>query len=401
MFELLNNTSDAYADELTTITKAIADIEAEPSVPINMHREVVINAVDEQNNVLNMDIRERFQHELRFAADDIFSQPITTTITMEGFLSNVRFKEEEFIKILGDCVSKDVVVIDCNYGKYVYPGYIEPVKIKTNNRGRKKKVKESKPRKKQGTGRCFNSQVTFQIRAGYGPEPVYNEAFENDHSLPEWIVDSKTPVYKFKVFRTGKIQLPGAKPHIIDDVISKIDILISILNNKLHPREASPDLLTNVININPVMKNYKFILGAKKHDDIVDLGALKLHLLDVRGKSLDDVPPIDDVKYTREETKLFIEFKTPINKDQKKHTRVNIFMSGKVNILGAFDHDMTLNICRYLYSLFKHNSRFITRADVGDYMITEAEFTLFVDTVNKMYNDIIKSANDALILLLC
>jgi hypothetical protein len=142
------------------------------------------------------------------------------------------------------------------------------------------------------------------------------------------------------------------------------------------------------------MKNYKFTTKLEVNQ-IIDLSLLKRILLrEVRANKLDDLkdnpneyqqpvrdeydpdedsddedesddefegeeipthPRIYDVKYTREDTKLSIRFSTPIFKKPKKKTRVNIFMRGKINILGAFDADITRQICDYLRWIFVSN----------------------------------------------
>src|SRR5690606_29799282 len=78
-----------------------------------------------------------------------------------------------------------------------------------------------------------------------------------------------------------------------------------------------------------------------------------------------NAPKIFDVKYTREDTKLSIKFNTPVHKKAKKCTRVNIFMRGKVNILGASDVEKTYQICKFLNDLFvEHKDKLIVQQQI-------------------------------------
>src|ERR1700743_3380171 len=175
---------------------------------------------DAENNLLDMSIREQFKNECIFNETRIFTKPIPTTNTMKGYLSNVSFYEQQLIgEVLPD---GDVLAYKCNYGNILHDEYKEPVKIRTTNRGRKKKDKPKKDRKVQGNGKSFNSQITFIIKSNY-------------KSLAESPLARTVDTYKFKIFRTGKIQLPGAKQHLIDDIIERAHTIARILNMYLHP----------------------------------------------------------------------------------------------------------------------------------------------------------------------
>jgi TATA-box binding protein (TBP) (component of TFIID and TFIIIB) len=261
-------------------------------------------------------------------------------------LSNVHFHEQELIHELEP--DEDIVMLRCNYGCTKYPEYHEPVKLKKTNRGRKKKEKKKKIRRKQGDGGSFNSQITFVVRSS----------------------KDSSKVYKFKVFRTGKLQLPGVKSDVIDDVIECTHKIARMLNWHLHMLDDNPVRQTAVINLNPVMKNYKFKVKIPE-GSIIDLAELKKLLTSdsrgVLGRTLIDgnevfddkvknkpvCPKIFMIKYNRQDTKLSIKFLTGIYKKPNKKTRINIFMRGKINILGAFNAHITRQICEYLHWIFK------------------------------------------------
>lgn len=311
----------------------------EPPEMIVDVRPVPVLEYDEDYNVLGLINRELFKNETAFSDLPLFTDPISTTNTMEGYLSNVSFHERDLIDEL--MPDENIVVYRCNYGKMQYELYTEPVRLRKTNRGRKKKEKKKKLRKKQGSGIDFNSQITFVVRS---------ELVE----VVDGIVPADSKVYKFKIFRTGKLQLPGVHQRLIDDVIVGVEKIARVLNFHLHTGEKDPAKLTQIVNINPVMKNYKFMLKIPS-GKILDMEELKNILKNEKALPTCEHPGIFMVKYTRQDTKLSIKFATPIYKKPKKMTRINIFMRGKINVLGAFDINTTREICEYLHKIFIEN----------------------------------------------
>lgn len=332
----------AMEDEIRRLAPPVERVEVRPEM-------IEVAEFDAENNVLDLNIRDKFKNECVFEETAIFTRPVNTTNTMEGYLSNVSFHERDLIQEL--IPDEALVIYRCNYGKLKFDGYTEPVKQRKTNRGRKKKEKKKKLRKKQGDGVDFNSQITFVVRSSLAPDPI------------DGIIPYESKVYKFKIFRTGKLQLPGVHQHLIDDVIACTKKIAQILNFHLHPGEDNPARLTNIINVNPVMKNYKFLVKLPP-GKIINMRALQQILQRERvarfNEANDDVnndapehPSIFMLKYTRQDTKLSIKFSTPIYKKPKKKTRINIFMRGKINILGAFYADVTRQICEYLHWIFE------------------------------------------------
>jgi len=334
------------------VTKDIMKIEA-PN--IIAERPAPVYEFDSTNNLLDPDVLGKFTNE-GFPQLAALTEPIPTTFTMEGFLTNVMFHESELIqRVIPD---EDIVIVKCNYGKCIYEGYTEPTRVKTSNRGRKRKEKKRKQRKVQGTGNDFNSQISFHVRS-------CNDAdtFERDGML---IVPPTAAVYKFKVFRNGVIQLPGVRPDIIEDVLGCVAKLVSFLNTVLHTFVTDGSKISRAVNLNPVMKNYKFAVITD--GKMVDLSKLREVLQEERrqqiaaaqnGVELAPGTRIFDAKYNRSDTKLSIEFSTPIPKKKDKKTRVNIFMRGKINILGAFENEYTRNIAIFLSGIFEKNNLII------------------------------------------
>lgn len=356
--------TDVYNDELQTLTLEIGQMTAPTTNITPRHEMIEIVEFDHANNVLNPDIRANFKAEKIYMNTHIFTQPISTTNTVEGFISNVSFHERDLIEEL--LPDENIVMYRCNYGKIKHDGYTEPVKERKTNRGRKKKPKKKKARKRQGEGSDFNSQVTFVVRSESA-----NLIRTTDANTGETIyqVPYGAKVYKFKVFRTGKVQLPGVCPEHVDDVIISIKKVVTTLNFHLHPGETNPARISDIININPVMKNYKFRVKLPL-GHIIDMNSLRRILRRERTtQCLGDADIIPDdpnvterpshpdifmIKYTQQDSKLSIKFTTPIYHNPDKRTRVNIFgCSGKINILGALDADVSFQICEYMHWIFE------------------------------------------------
>jgi len=151
-------------------------------------------------------------------------------------------------------------------------------------------------------------------------------------------------VHKFKVFRTGKLQLPGLSKDTIDDVKICARKVAEILNVVLKPSTPA-----QVMYMNPVMRNYKFMLKLLPCQ-LIDLTALReVMIAESRTAAR---PKIFSVQFSRQDINFGIKFCTPIAKDPTKTTRVNIYMRGKINILGGYYSADTRAICEYLCRIF-------------------------------------------------
>lgn len=302
---------------------------ATPTRPATV--KVLAPEFDPTMNILTEDVRQRFLNEQVYEETDIFTRPISTTNTVDGYIANVSFHEAELIKTIRP--TEEIFLAKCNFGRVTHESYREPAPTRTSNRGRKKRTKKKKPRKQQGTGEEFSSQMTFWAHSALATE--------------------SGRVYKFKVFRNGRLQLPGLKPHLVDDVIDRARAIARLLNSHLHQGEDDPARQSQLVNINPTMKNYKFTVKMAPRT-MIDLPVLK-RLLTVDSAAGTPNPSIYVIKYTRTDSKLSIKFNTPLARDRKKKVRVNIFMRGKINILGALHGETTRQICDYLHGVFKRN----------------------------------------------
>jgi hypothetical protein len=335
--------------------------------PANTKIEDKIAAVNPLRNLLDPVVREELGREQVYYETLLLSEPINSTITIEGIMSGVRFHEQELIKHVKP--DQNVVMYRCNFGIEVYDSYDIPKVVKPSNRGRKKRVKNGRPRKKQGNGGEMYSQITLLARSDLSP-PI------------GVVVPSDAKLYKFKVFRTGDIQLPGASQQNISDAINQSYVIAAamreILTRTLPPDTPPPDVKLEYMI--PTMKNYKLhVKLPPKH--IINLTILRELLLDIKfsdgegenqitptkyrkkgtdaianvnpilppwrarlNVSADRAPPhprIFRVEYTRQCSKLALIFSTATQSNPTMTMRYNIFMRGCINILGAMESEKT------------------------------------------------------------
>lgn len=306
--------------------------------------EVVLPSFDENANLLDPGVRDLYKNENPWPGCDIISPSVVTTNTLAGFLINTKFTEEH---IINECAPDDrIVLIRCNFGMKHYDKY-EPPKQKPPTA----KQLAKKPRKKQGAGTDFNSQITMYVRTG-------DKALSTDDEK----YPSNTKVYKVKIFRNGKIQIPGCLPSNIDDVIKYVNVVAAKLNAHLHVKNENPENQTRLMVLTPVMKNFKMFIRMESKQHLVDIRKLRA-LLDAAHPSY--VPWSHTVKdaHVPDENKLLLTFyvATPLKNAPKKRVCVNVFLSGKINILGALNNADTKSICEHLSMLFHTRPALITK----------------------------------------
>lgn len=238
----------------------------------------------------------------------IFGALYPSTLTAQGFLSNVHFEEKDLIYAI-EPIGR-IKKITCNYGELCNINFKEVVVKKNNtNRGRKPKVKIRNVRKNQGNGKYFNSQITF------------------------WVQSLKilTKYYKIKLFRNGTIEIPGGLEPSMEDVNSAVDVV----------REAMENCLVEdvkVVELYSIMRNYKFETVA---DDIrINISRLYQIFITAHQNKCPSVNNITEIKYNIERYPgLIIKFSTPIPRNSIKKTTIKMFQSGKVNIDGAISEE--------------------------------------------------------------
>lgn len=238
----------------------------------------------------------------------IFGTLYPSTLTAQGFLSNVHFEEKDLIHAVEPLGR--IKKITCNYGEaYNVDFKAAVVKKKQTNRGRKPKVKKRNVRKNQGNGKYFNSQITFWVQS----------------------LKIMTKYYKIKLFRNGTIEIPGGLDPSMEDVIGAVNVV----------REAMANCLAEevrVVELYSIMRNYKFETVAE--DIRINISGLYQIFIAAHRNKCPSVSNITEIKYNIERYPgLIIKFATPIPRNPRKQTTIKMFQSGKVNIDGAISEE--------------------------------------------------------------
>jgi hypothetical protein len=179
----------------------------------------------------------------------LFSPFENSTCSMNGYLNEVNFDEEEVIPFMS--CEGNIIKIDCNFGHKYSDYYKSQTVEKKSNRGRKKKDKPKKTRKYQGDGSSFNSQITFVVlgthirKKPYMPDKHSVKAIKCGKNL-----ESVTKEYKIKVFRNGSITVPGVLTEDMSDINQPLNEVCKYL---------SSIFIANVkpLKLFSVMRNYK------------------------------------------------------------------------------------------------------------------------------------------------
>lgn len=188
----------------------------------------------------------------------IFTNMIISTITVQARISNLRFMEESLIDFL-ECVG-DITRIDCNFGHKVGINY-KPKPKNPTNRGRKAQPKKITNRKRQGDGTNFDSMIQFHVLGTHDrPVPTLERRQRVSTPLPDvegakW--ERVTKTYLMKLFRNGKIIVPGVLCEDMSDIRKPLGTLSQYIADTLpSPDDCPIELITHF----PIMRNYKLEL---------------------------------------------------------------------------------------------------------------------------------------------
>jgi len=351
------------ADLSSSEDEDVADADGNAGNPDNNNAEDELNEYrvdsDESDEELEeLDIVERpYQQDNILIPEqdmEMFGDIQSTMITIAGRLRHFKYHEAVLTKILEP--EGDIICIKSNFGCKPPEFGVQKNANRKTTRGRKKKEKTKKPRAIQGSGLCFNSQTTFITKS---------------------MQDGKQ--YQFKIFRNGKIQLPGAKPALYADIYNKLDDIIKMLNRIL---KKPDDPQIELVRFAPSMKNYRFDLKKAK-SQLIDLFGLSVILNDewIDGCVIDWSENYDDqfigrdedmkitylsVDYTRQDTRLSLQFATPLPGRPDKCARVNIFMKGVIKILGSLHDSVSVAIIRYLHQIMKDHPELLIDEEVDE-----------------------------------
>lgn len=316
----------------------------------------------------------------------LLTSPINCLEVCSGFISNIRIHERELVERATP--NADTPVFNSNFGRKMYEHYMHPVPPPKTNRGRKPKKTATKQRKRQGNGNDMASQASIHVRS---------RVSELAHG---YIISPDALMYKMKVFCTGDVQVPNASQVDLNDMlICTRDVLVGELNKMIHGGEPVSKLLYMV----PTLKNYKMNINLPK-DYVIDLTYLKRLLLDVQAaecglgspgllrKPLSSAPAhpsILHVIYTRKDSNLAVLFSTPTPQLPDKKLRFNIYIDGRVTILGGLYMSMTSAIYYFIDWIMETNYHQLI-AKIAEYpeVMNVAQHT--VEECVQMYYDSVR-----------
>lgn len=245
----------------------------------------------------------------------ILTDMIPTTVTVKASLSNIYFNEKDMINRLEPDIN--IKGIKSNYGEKFHSSYVNTKEKKKSNRGRKKIEKDQNKRKPQGSGKAFNSQTSL-------------------------LIECSGKMYPIKVFRNGNLQFPGSSQKHFKDMMQCFKFIIDKFNNLLYNDRP----LVQLTSLEPAMKNYKYSVKMSE-GYILYLEELRICLEKERNTS--DIV-IHSINYGKDQSKLKLIFDTPSESKSDKLLHINIFRSGKINVLGGLDENYTLKS----YNFIKH-----------------------------------------------
>lgn len=308
-----------------------------------------------------MEVKETFLPNHLTLSDDELLKPLPNTFTESKMfvctfvakLTNLHIDFIELTQLLCKNVPEgNILAINSNFGHISQADQAAHLKLlkkvkKIKNEPRKR------PRKIQGDGTCFNSAI----------EPVIK------------IDNAKLPankVYYIKCFpSTGEIQIPGVILPTFEDGTQALEVFINYLNKLGIGDIDSATLVPKKISIEytrPKMINHKFNLIRSSPRILIALSNLYLYVSEYERLKLFDgteqqpieklseweqIPPpfqIRESKFPIDDVK--VSFKIV---DGARTPRVNIFQSGKINILGTDSLETSEKIYKFFIKLFEKN----------------------------------------------
>ncbi|MHB2028962.1 MAG: hypothetical protein ACYCPT_09115 [Acidimicrobiales bacterium] len=303
-------------EAILRLTEELEHPSAPTLKPIELIKEPIkpLIPIAVETNLLSKDELHQFMKGIIIEENNVCTPIESTTITLKGMLKDIKIHESEMTSKVK--LTTYIGVAKSNYGYRVHESWINLIK----NRKKKPQSENKKLRKKQGTGTEFNSQISLHIRAN--------------------LLDT-AKIFKFKLFRNGRLQLPGITPFYINDAL----VCIDILRNAVSQYCRKPVEIEYLV---PTMKNYKFHLNAAfTHINLISLS--RFLLADKDDKHL------IFIKYSRKSNKLSIKYETPISSKNNKTIRIDIWRSGKFNILGGLHDQITKALYCYIVDIIKKN----------------------------------------------
>jgi len=253
-----------------------------------------------------------------------------------------------------------VLAVNTNFAQACQPGFEHLLKPALSTLGH---TSSGRPRKLQGEGRCmgtcFNSAIEATVRIDIGAFKAAAPACPYRRRIPP------NKVYRVQCFpTTGATQISGVLCVDLSDAQAVLDVWVAHLNAIGFGSSAAPVALARVT---PVMRNYKATLAFPSPRLIVDIDAVAEYFSAIEDAAAscreEDRPPVPvrRVKSLADEIKTsfyYVEAAVGDAKEAKAKAReplLEIFPSGKVNILGAKSPLFVVRVYEYLCRVFLKN----------------------------------------------
>lgn len=287
--------------------------------------------------------------DFKIPPEFIFSELTLFVCTYVAKLGNINISLDSLTNLLCSSLKGNVVAVHSNFGYATQNGYENFIKKPKNKSVTKSMYIKGKTRKIQGNGTCFNSAV----------EPIIKLETPNINKF-----------YFIKCFpTTGETQIPGVIMNDFSDGHSVLMIFVDYLNSL---NVGTDGKLIYIIYEEPKMLNYKFILNKQSDRLLINLFKISEYLEILESNEINSniftiiIPPfpIREIKSPVDDIKVSFKMQTSI----KRAPRINIFPSGKVNILGAETTSSAKDIYKFLTEIFNSNwSLFINVKPLPDY----------------------------------
>lgn len=284
-----------------------------------------------------------------------------STSSIKFTLSNVKFQEEELIKKVTPLMLKDastkkarVLKLGCNFGEVKTDEFVEPATARPSNRGRKRQLQLKNKRKTQGTGKYFNSQMTFYVKSDLSKfeafhDPLKKQGLElykldkkQKNSEGEWKILSY--IYKVKVFRNGKAQIPGLRTEFEKEAKQVLKPILNFFSKFF-------DIKVKATGFNKFIQNYKSCIV---EDVQYEMDKLLKHFMSLEQGAYPK--KIRRLKASAH-SKLLIYFNTSekLPNGNPKLTNLTIYRKGSINVDGAVSRESAEVILKYFKKILNKN----------------------------------------------
>jgi hypothetical protein len=264
--------------------------------------------------------------------NDIITELSSSTISVTGRISNIDIDDIAIIKQLPAPQCDYIVKIGSNGGVIMNPRHDELTAHLVKKV--KKRIVKKKPKK-----------ITSRNQNGYFPSAVQFEIFD----------DPRQRIFKIKLFRNGRIQIPGVKDRNLMDIFGPLQRMRLYLQHALERNVEVMYLCTVMRNYISHLSNKDLAIFIDKVKEIIakiktypivsteEMQSLVKELPKVGGRN--DLKAIMDLGKSNlvinemlldkeKRNELNIKFNRPIKSDPNRQIGVKILQSGKIDFDG-------------------------------------------------------------------